>query len=149
MEHPARSTFCSQLRSLGDKLWELKRLYEGIQYRILLGVKEGDVWLLHSPVKGFDKHLMELLEAHPEMALEYAKLFAELPIPTQLAIMRRRRKLSQRAAAKKMRIPQPHVARTEGAEHDPRLSSVVRAAKALHCHVLLVPDEDLNRLATA
>lgn len=100
-------------------------------------------------MKGFDKHLLELLEAHPEAALEHARLFAELPIPTQLAIMRRRRKLSQRAAARKMKVPQPHVARTERAEHDPRLSSVVRAAKALRCHILLIPDEELNRLATA
>ena len=100
-------------------------------------------------MKGFDKHLRELLDAHPEAALEHAKLFAELPIPTQLAVMRRRRKLSQRAVAKKMRVPQPHVARTEGLQHDPRISSVVRAAKALHCHLLLIPDEELDRLATA
>lgn len=100
-------------------------------------------------MKGFDKHLLKLLEAHPEAALEHAKLFAELPIPTQLAIMRRRRKLSQRAMAKKIKVPQPHVARTEGLRNDPRLSSIVRAAKALRCHVLLIPDEDLNRLATA
>ncbi len=100
-------------------------------------------------MKGFDKHLHELLEAHPEAALEHAKLFAELPIPTQLAVMRRRRKLSQRAMAKKVKIPQPHIARTESLQHDPRISSVVRAAKALHCHVLLIPDEELDRLATA
>lgn len=40
-------------------------------------------------VKGFDKHLHELLEAHPEAALEHAKLFAELPLPTQLAIRKK------------------------------------------------------------
>lgn len=100
-------------------------------------------------MRGFDKHLHELLEKHPEAALEHAKLFAELPISTQLAVMRRRRKLSQRAMAKKIKIPQPHVARTESRQHDPRISSVVRAAKALRCHVLLVPDEELDRLATA
>ena len=100
-------------------------------------------------MKGFDKHLHELLEAHPEAALEHAKLFAELPIATQLAVMRRRRKLSQRAMAKKVKIRQPHIARTENLRHDPRISSVVRVAKALRCHVLLVPDEELDRLATA
>ena len=100
-------------------------------------------------MKGFDKHLYELLEAHPEAALEHARMFAELPISTQLAVMRRRRKLSQRAMAKKVKVLQPHIARTESLRHDPRISSVVRAAKALRCHVLLVPDEELNRLATA
>ncbi|MBI3291509.1 MAG: hypothetical protein HYZ73_01685 [Elusimicrobia bacterium] len=54
-------------------------------------------------LRGFDKHLHKLLEAHPEAALEHAKLFSELPISTQLAIMRCRRKLSQRAMAKKIR----------------------------------------------
>ena len=45
--------------------------------------------------RGFDKHLQELLEAHPEVALEHAKLFAELPRPTQVAIIRRQKKLSR------------------------------------------------------
>lgn len=98
-------------------------------------------------MRGFDKHLQELLAANPEAAMEYAALFAELPIATQLSIMRRRRKLSQRGIAKKLQVPQPHVARTESLHHDPRLSSVVRAAKALRCHVLLIADEDLKRLA--
>jgi DNA-binding phage protein len=98
-------------------------------------------------MKGFDKDLHDLLDAHPEAALEHAKLFAELPLTTQLAVMRRRRKLSQRALAKKLRVRQPHVARTENARHDPRISSIVRAAKAVGCHVLLVPDEELDRIA--
>ncbi len=100
-------------------------------------------------MRGFDRHLHDLLEAHPEAALEYAKLFAELPLPTQLAVMRRRRKLSQRALAKKLRVPQPHVARTESATHDPRISSIIKAAKAVRCHVLLVPDEELDRISAA
>ena len=36
------------VRPLGDKLWELKRLYDGIQYRIFFGVHKGAAWLLHS-----------------------------------------------------------------------------------------------------
>ena len=35
------------IRPLGDKLWELKRLYDGIQYRLFFGVSKGTVWLLH------------------------------------------------------------------------------------------------------
>ena len=98
-------------------------------------------------MKGFDKHLQELLETHPEAALEHAKVFAELPLAAQLAVMRRRRNLSQRALAKKLKVHQPHVARTESLSHDPRISSVMRAAKAVHCHVMLIPDEDLKRIA--
>ena len=105
--------------------------------------------MILSMSRGFDEHLRQLLEAHPEAAMEHAKLFAELPIAMQPAIMRRRRKLSQRVIARKAKAPQPHIARTESFQHDPRVSSVVRAAKALRYHVLLVPDEELERLATA
>ena len=98
-------------------------------------------------MKGFDKHLQEMLETHPEAALEHAKVFAELPLATQLAVMRRRRNLSQRQLAKRLKVQQPHVARTESLSHDSRISSVVRAAKAVHCHVMLVPDEELGHIA--
>ena len=54
-------------------------------------------------MKNFDKHIQELLETHPEAALEHAKVFAELPIATQLSVMRRRRNLSQRQLAKKLK----------------------------------------------
>lgn len=36
------------IRPLGDKLWELKRLYEGIQYRLFFGIVSGAIWLLHN-----------------------------------------------------------------------------------------------------
>mgnify|MGYP003394190838 CR=1 FL=1 len=98
-------------------------------------------------MRGFDKHLQELLENNQEAALEHAKVFAELPLATQLAIMRRRRNLSQRDIAKKLKVLQPHVARTESLSHDPRVSSIVKAAKALHCHVMLVPDEEIERIS--
>ena len=99
-------------------------------------------------MKGFDKHLQDVLQSNPEMAFEYAKIFAELPLTTQLAIMRRRRNLSQRDLAKKLKVAQPHVARTESLDHDPRISSIVKAAKAVRCHVMLVPDEELKRITS-
>ena len=36
------------VRPLGNKLWELKRLYDGIQYRLFFGVWNGAAWLLHA-----------------------------------------------------------------------------------------------------
>ena len=96
---------------------------------------------------GFDKHIQEILEANPEAAREHTKFFAELPLVTQLAVMRRRRKLSQRGLAKKLKVLQPHVARTESLQHDSRISSFVRAAKAIKCHVMLIPDEMIKRFA--
>lgn len=34
------------LRPLGEGLWELKRLFQGVQYRIFFCVSEGCAWLL-------------------------------------------------------------------------------------------------------
>ena len=61
--------------------------------------------------------------------------------------MRRRRNLSQRGLAKRLKVLQPHVARTESLEHDSRISSIVKAAKAIKCHVMLIPDEVIDRFA--
>jgi len=36
------------VRPLGDKLWELKRLYDGIQYRLFFGLRKSAVWLVHN-----------------------------------------------------------------------------------------------------
>ena len=36
------------VRPLGEGLWELKRFYEGIQYRIFFGVWNRAAWLLHN-----------------------------------------------------------------------------------------------------
>lgn len=35
------------LRYVGQKLWELKRRYEGIEYRLFFGVSGGAVWVVH------------------------------------------------------------------------------------------------------
>ena len=98
-------------------------------------------------MKTFDKHLQEILATNPVAAKAHAKVFAELPLSTQLAVMRRRRSLSQRDLALKMKVLQPHVARTESAAHDPRISSIIKAAKAVGCHVMLIPDESFDQVA--
>ncbi|MCX5797108.1 MAG: hypothetical protein NTY77_16580 [Elusimicrobia bacterium] len=96
---------------------------------------------------GFDEHLQQVLKDKPALAKAHAEQFAQLPLATQLSIMRRRRWLSQKSLAKTLRAKQPHVARMESSRHDPRLSSIQDQARALHCHLLLVPDELLAKVA--
>lgn len=50
------------IRPLGDKLWELKRLYDGIQYRVFFGVHKGAAWLVHSMEKKSAKTPQDDLE---------------------------------------------------------------------------------------
>ena len=89
------------------------------------------------------------VQVNPKLAEEYAKQFADLPLSTQLSVMRRRKWLSQKALAKTLKVKQSHVARMERSTHDPRLSSVVSQARALHCHLMVVPDELLAKVVRA
>lgn len=36
------------VRSLGHRLWELRRSYQGVQYRIMFCVHQDSAWLLHA-----------------------------------------------------------------------------------------------------
>jgi transcriptional regulator with XRE-family HTH domain len=94
-----------------------------------------------SKLTGFDAHLDEMLRSDPVFAKEYAREFAALPLPLQLALLRRRRQLSQSDVAKTTRVKQPHVARLERVGHNPSLSSIEAQARAIHCRVMVVPDE--------
>lgn len=95
----------------------------------------------------FDTYLQKKLKDSPSLAREHAFQFAELPLGTQLAVLRRRRLLSQEATAKKLNVAQPHVARVERADHDPRLSSVINQSRAIHCRLIVVPEELLAQVA--
>jgi len=35
------------IRSVGKRLWELRRKYDGMQYRIIFCLHNGNIWLLH------------------------------------------------------------------------------------------------------
>ena len=50
------------IRPLGEKLWELKRLYDGMQYRLFFGVSSGAVWLVHSMEKKSAKTPKDVLD---------------------------------------------------------------------------------------
>jgi transcriptional regulator with XRE-family HTH domain len=91
--------------------------------------------------RGFDEHLDESLRKNPALAKEYFRQLAELPLPTQLAILRTHQGFSQSEVAKELRVKQPHVARAERAGHDSKLSSIEAQARAIHCQLVLVPDK--------
>ena len=97
-------------------------------------------------MRGFDKHLHQILKKNPQLAREYAALIAELPVTTQLAIMRRRLKLSQVKMAQKISMPQSVISRLEHVTSNPRLSSLQKEAKVLHCHLIAIPDKNLTKV---
>ena len=95
-------------------------------------------------LRGFDEYLDESLRRNPALAKEYFRQLAELPLPTQLAIMRTHQGLTQREVAKALRVKQPHVARAERAGHDSKLSSIEAQARAMHCRLVIVPDQHVS-----
>lgn len=56
------------IRPLGQGLWELKRLFEGVQYRIFFCLDQGCAWLLHAIEKKSAKaHLADIRLARRRM----------------------------------------------------------------------------------
>ena len=92
-------------------------------------------------LSGFDEYWEEVLRKNPAIATEYDRQVSELPVPTQLAIMRLRRGLTQSDVAKILRVKQPHVARAERADHDSKISSLEAQARAIQCRIMLVPEK--------
>lgn len=90
---------------------------------------------------GFDKHFKQLMAKNKKIPKEYQKLFLQEPIPTQIAIMRRERGLTQKALAKKLHVPQPEVARLERKGYLPSTSTLSHLSRILHCKVALIPQD--------
>lgn len=89
---------------------------------------------------GFNEYIDNLLRNDQKFLRDYAREVARLPLPLQLAMLRGRKGLTQEVVALRMRVKQPQVARMERDDYDPRLSSVVAQARAIGCHLVLVPD---------
>lgn len=89
----------------------------------------------------FDKHVKQLFNKNKKLATEYWTMFAQEPISTQIAILRRERGLSQVELAKRLHIPQPEVARFERQGYKPTTSTLEELAKILNCKVVLFPKE--------
>ena len=98
--------------------------------------------MVNSPV---DKHFESIRKRNPKVREAYQEFFSKMPVQVQLAIIRRKKWLSQSDVAKKTKMKQPHIARIERKSHDPRLSSVTKEAKALGCRLMVVPVEELNK----
>jgi transcriptional regulator with XRE-family HTH domain len=92
-------------------------------------------------LRGFDEHLDESLRKSPALAKEYFRQLGELPLPTQLAILRTHQGFSQSEVAKALGVKQPHVARAERVGHDSKLSSIEAQARAIHCQLMIVPEK--------
>ncbi len=88
---------------------------------------------------GLDKFLRESMEEDEEFKSLFLSQVMELPVSTQLRVLRNFRGLSQAALSKKTRIVQPEIARIERADANPKARTLERMAKGLGARVEIVP----------
>ncbi|MBI5246125.1 MAG: helix-turn-helix transcriptional regulator [Elusimicrobia bacterium] len=98
---------------------------------------------------GFDRYVDGVFEKDPLLKLAYLAELAKEPINTQLAVLRHRLGLTQEEVAKRMSLRQSNVARLERKNENLTSKMVARAAKALGCRVVLIPETELARFLTA
>lgn len=92
---------------------------------------------------GFDRYVDKVFQEDPKLKLSYLAELAEEPINTQLAVLRHRLGLTQEEVARRMHLRQSNVARLERKDENPTAKMIARAAKALGCRVLLIPEKEL------
>jgi len=93
---------------------------------------------------GFDRYVDKVFKEDPKLKLAYLAELAQEPINTQLAVLRHRLGLTQVEVARRMHLRQSNVARLERKNENPTSKMVARAAKALGCRVLLIPENELG-----
>ena len=98
---------------------------------------------------GYDRYVDKIFKEDPALKLAYLTELAKEPINTQLAVLRHRLGLTQAEVARRMHIRQSNVARLERKNENPTSRMVARAAKALGCRVLLIPEVELARFLAA
>lgn len=96
---------------------------------------------------GLDKFLRESMEEDEEFKSLFLAQVLELPVSTQLRVLRNFRGLSQAALSKKTRIVQPEVARIERADSNPKARTLERLAKGLGARVEIVPENVIPLVA--
>ncbi|MEK7858237.1 MAG: helix-turn-helix transcriptional regulator [Elusimicrobiota bacterium] len=98
---------------------------------------------------GFDRYVDKVFQEDPKLKLAYLAELAKEPINTQLAVLRHRLGLTQVEVAKRMNLRQSNVARLERKDENPTVKMVGRAAKALGCRILLIPEKELSQFLAA
>ncbi|MBI2916186.1 MAG: helix-turn-helix transcriptional regulator [Elusimicrobia bacterium] len=93
---------------------------------------------------GFDHYVNKTFRKDPQLKFAYLTELSTEPITTQIAVLRHRLGLTQEEVAKRMHLKQSNVARLENKGENPTAKMIDRAARALGCRVLLVPEKELT-----
>ena len=95
----------------------------------------------------FDDYVAGMLKRDKGFSADYFEAFAEKPLTTQISILRRHLHLTQQFLAKRIKKPQSRIAEIEREKANPKLKILEKAAGALGCHIVIVLDSKLRRVA--
>jgi HTH-type transcriptional regulator/antitoxin HipB len=90
-------------------------------------------------MKSHRQYVKEQVERDPEFAKDFAEAKAEVRFSVELAALREKRGLSQRALAILTGIKQPQIARLETGGHFPSIGTLLRVLGALQAKAELGP----------
>ena len=109
----------------GTPLWEIRVLGKD-NIRVIYAIAYGN----------FEDHLNESLK-DPNFQKAWLETEAEYLLAREMIEQRRKKKLSQRALAKKVKISQAAISRIEAMNGNPSLSLLKRIAAALDCRLTI------------
>jgi DNA-binding XRE family transcriptional regulator len=89
----------------------------------------------------FDQDVVKRLKSDPEYAASYFEEFAKVPVPLQLALLRRLRGVTQQSMASKLHVRQGYISRLEKTKSNHLLSNYEKIARALHSKIIIVPED--------
>ena len=87
----------------------------------------------------FEKDFVETLGKDTDSREIFLKMFYELPLTTQAALLRKVNGLSQVMLANKANINQPEIARIEKTNANPRVKTLENITKHIGVKTILVP----------
>ena len=96
---------------------------------------------LKEKMGGFEKYLYKTLREDPQSRLNFLENLFEVPLSSQIKILRTFRGLTQILLSKKTGLAQSEIARLERLGSNPRLATLERVDKALNVKHLRVPIE--------
>lgn len=95
----------------------------------------------------FDQYVAKMLQKDKGFTADYFEAFLEKPLTTQLGIMRRHLQVTQQVLGRRIGKPQSRIAEIEREKANPKLKILEKAVESLGCHIVIVPDSKLKKVA--
>lgn len=92
-----------------------------------------------SEVSPLDREVLKSIKQDPEYAASYFEELARIPLPLQLALLRRLYGVTQEKMAARLHVRQEYVSRLEKPGSDHLLSNYEKAVKSLNGRLAIIP----------